>query len=163
MELFPNYYGKFIGVNFSRYLTGKIETEEQMQAFNQIVEFFDSVPIVDFPEDLQKYLEEYSFEEDVEKINTMLSERDNAIQNIEEFVNDNKAFLDEYQKYRQSEEFKNSCAFRLMEYMKQICSANGYYDVFIPAMRKLSPLYNDYYEQMLKANEKLVKIYPEYE
>lgn len=162
MELFPNYYGKLISISFSRYLTGKIETEEQMQAFNQIVEFFDNVPSIDFPEDLQQYLEEYPFEEDMEKINSIYDERDNAIQNIEEFVNNNKEILDEYNKYKQSEEYKNSCAFRLMEYMKQICSANGYYDVFIPAMRKLSPLYNEYYEQMLEANDKFIKNYPEY-
>lgn len=162
MELFPNYYGKFISISFSRYLTGKIETEEQMQAFNQIVEFFDNVPNIDFPEDLQQYLDEYPFEEDMEKIKHILDERDNAIQNIEEVVNNNREFLDEYNKYKQSEEFKNSCTFRLMEYMKQICSANGYYDVFIPAMRKLSPLYNEYYEHMIEANEKFIKNYPEY-
>jgi len=50
----------------------------------------------------------------------------------------------------------------LMEYMKQICTTNGYYDVFIPAMRKLSPLYNKYYEQLLIANEQFIKKYPEY-
>ena len=33
MELFPSYYGKFICLNFSRYLTGNIETNEQMEAF----------------------------------------------------------------------------------------------------------------------------------
>ncbi len=57
------------------------------------------------------------------------------------------------------EMYKNSEAYRLMEYMKQFCSSSGYYDVFIPTMRKLSPLY---YEQMLKANEQFVKLYPEY-
>ena len=162
MELFPNYYGKLISISFSRYLTGKIETKEQMQAFNQIVEFFDNVPNIDFPEDLQQYLEEYSFEKDIEKINSIFDERDHAIQNIEEFLNNKKEVLEEYKKYKQSEEFKNSCGFRLMEYMKQICSTNGYYDVFIPAMRKLSPLYNEYYEQMLEANDKFIKNYPEY-
>lgn len=46
--------------------------------------------------------------------------------------------------------------------MKIFCESSGYYDVFIPAMRKLSPLYNAYYEQMLKANDKFMKNYPEY-
>lgn len=162
MELFPNYYGKFIGMNFSRFLTGKIETEEQMVAFNQIVEFFDSVPPMEFPEDLQTYLDEYSFEDEMEKINGVFEKRDQAIQNIEEFVNDNKEFLDEYKKIKQSDEFKNSCAFRLMEYMKELCATNGYYDIFIPAMRKLSPAYNAYYEQLMKANEQFLKNYPDY-
>lgn len=162
MEMFPNYYGKFIGINFARFLTGKIETEEQMQAFNQIVEFFDSVPPMEFPQDLQQYLEEYSFEEDEEKINDIFEKRDNAISNIEEFIKNNKDMLEKYKEIRQTDEFKNSSAFRMAEYMKQLCSANGYYDTFIPAMRKLSPQYNEYYEQMLKANELFLKSCPDF-
>ena len=163
MEMFPNYYGKFIGMNFARYLTGKIETEEQMQAFNQIAEFFDSVPPMEFPQDLQQYLDEYSFEEDEEKISGILEKRDEAIGNIEDFIKNNKDMLDKYKKIKQTDEFKNSAAFRLAEYMKQLCSANGYYDTFIPAMRKLSPQYNEYYEQLLKANELFLKSCPEYQ
>ena len=49
-----------------------------------------------------------------------------------------------------------------MAYMKQVCATNGYYDTFIPAMRQLSPLYNEYYEQMLIANERFAESYPEY-
>ena len=166
VELFPGYYGIFFSINFSRYLTGKIETEEQMEAFNQIIEFFDNVPDIDLPSNLQgyldAYLEEYSNEEGIDKINHILQEKDKAIQNIDEFVKRNKKVLDEYKKYKQTEEYKNSPTFQLMEYMKQVCATNGYYDTFIPTMRKLSPLYNEYYEQMLKANDKFVISYPEY-
>lgn len=166
VELFPSYYGKLISLNFSWYLTGKIETNEQMKAFNQIIEFFDNVPDIDLPSDLQEYLDdclkEYSGEEGIEKINHVIQSKNNAFQNIDEFVKNNKNALDEYKKYKQTEEYKNSPAFRLMEYMKQVCAANGYYDTFIPAMRKLSPLYNEYYEQMLKANERFIESYSEY-
>ena len=44
LDLFPSYYGKFISLNFSRYLTEPIETEEQKNAFQEIIEFFDNVP-----------------------------------------------------------------------------------------------------------------------
>ena len=166
LELFPSYYGKFIILNFSRYLSGKIETEEQMKAFQQIIEFFDNVPDINLPEDLQQYLDEYlevySSEEGTKIISDILQKKDHAMQNIDEFVENHKEILDDYNKLKQTEEFKNSPAFRLMEYMKQFCTNNGYYDVFIPAMRKLSPLYNEYYEQMLKANDEFVRIYPEY-
>lgn len=166
LELFPSYYGKFISLNFSRYLSGKIETEEQMKAFQQIIEFFDNVPDINLPEDLQQYLDEYlevySSEEGTKIISDILQKKDHAMQNIDEFVENHKEILDDYNKLKQTEEFKNSPAFRLMEYMKQFCANNGYYDVFIPAMRKLSPLYNEYYEQMLKANDEFVRIYPEY-
>lgn len=165
-ELFPSYYGKFISLNFSRYLTCKIETEEQMKAFDEIIDFFDNVPDMDIPKDLQeyldKYLEEYSSEQGIEKINLILQGKDKAIWNIDEFVKENRDILDAYTEFKQTDEYKNSPANRLMLLMKQFCETNGYYEVFIPALRKLSPLYNEYYEQMIKANEHFIKMYPEY-
>ena len=166
MELFPSYYGKFICLNFSRYLTGKIETNEQMEAFKEIIDFFDNVPDIEIPKDLQEYLDEYlekySSEEWQEKMNSIIQAKDENIRNIDEFVRKNKEVLDQYNEYKKTEEFKNSPANRLMELMKQVCATNGYYEKFIPAMRKLSPLYNEYYEQMIKANEQFIKNYPEY-
>ena len=165
-ELFPGYYGKIIRLHFSRYLTGKVETEEQKKAFHQIIEFFDRVPEIRLPDDLREYLdacmEEGSGEEETERLRRVLREQEYALQNLDEFVRNHKKVLDDYQKYRQTEEYQNSPACRLMETMKQICAANGYDDTFIPAMRKLSPLYNEHYEQLLKANEQFTKSYPEY-
>ena len=166
MDLFPSYYGKFISLNFSRYLTGKIETKEQMEAFKEIIDFFDNVPDIEIPKDLQKYLDEYlkeySSEEGQEKINKVIQAKDKSIENIDEYVKENEEILNQYKEYKETEEFKNSPANRLMELMKQFCSSNGYYEKFIPAMRKLSPLYDEYYKQMLKANEQFVKNYPKY-
>ena len=166
MELFPSYYGKFICLNFSRYLTGKIETNEQMKAFKEIIDFFDNVPDIEIPKDLQEYLDEYlekySSEEWQEQMNNIIQAKDKNIRNIDEFVRNNKEVLEQYNEYKKTEEFKNSPANRLMELMKQVCSTNGYYEKFIPAMRKLSPLYNEYYEQLIKANEQFIKNYPEY-
>lgn len=166
LDLFPSYYGKFISLNFARYLTGTIETEEQMEAFNEIIEFFDNVPELDISSDLQAYMDEYlnfySSEECIETINSVIQAKHDAMQDIDAFMEENKEKLDEYQRIKQTDEFKNSTAYRLMELMKEFCASSGYYDVFIPAMRRLSPMYNDYYEQMLAVNEKFIKEHPEY-
>lgn len=166
MELFPSYYGKFISLNFARYLTGKIETKEQMEAFKEIIDFFDNAPDIEIPKDLQEYLDEYlkeyASEEGQEKVNRIIQEKNKSIENIEEYVKKNEKILDQYKEYKKTEEFKKSPANRLMELMKQFCASNGYYEKFIPAMRKLSPLYDEYYKQMLKANEQFVKKYPKY-
>ena len=166
LELFPSYYGKFISLNFSRYLTGSIETEEQKDAFQEIIEFFDNVPDMTIPIHLQEYLDQYlelySGEEGTEKINSILQGKQDAMQDINAFVDDNKEILDAYHNFKQTEEYKSSPAYQFMELMKEFCSSNGYYDVFIPAMRRLSPLYNEYYEQMLRANEEFIKMHPEY-
>ena len=164
-DLFPSYYGKFISLNFSRYLTGKIETSEQLQAFKEIIDFFDSVPDFDIPKDLQEYLDEYldeySNDAGIEKINLIIQEKEKSLKNIDEFVERNRIILEEYKEYKKTDTFKNSPANRFMMLMKQFCSTNGYYEKFIPAMRKLSPLYNEYYEQMLAADEQFTKNYPE--
>ena len=165
-DLFPGYYGKFISLNFARYLTGRIETNEQMEAFKEIIDFFDDVPDIEIPKELKEYLDaysaEYASEDGQEKINRMLQTKSETVKDIDAFVRKNKEALDLYYEYRQTEMFKNSPANRLMEWMKQVCTANGYYERFIPAMRRLSPLYNEYYEQMLKANAQFLKSYPEY-
>ena len=166
LDLFPSYYGKFISLNFSRYLTGSIETEEQKDAFQEIIEFFDNVPDMAIPIHLQEYLDQYlelySGEEGSEKINSILQGKQDAIRDINAFVDNNKEVLDAYHSFKQTEEYKSSPAYQLMELMKEFCSSSGYYDVFIPAMRRLSPLYNEYYEQMLRANEEFIKKHPEY-
>jgi len=166
LDLFPSYYGKFISLNFSRYLTEPIETEEQINAFQEIIEFFDNVPDMTIPIPLQEYLDQYlelySGEEGTEKINSILQGKQEAVQDINSFVDNNKEILDAYHSFKQTEEYKSSPAYQLMELMKEFCSSSGYYDVFIPAMRRLSPLYNEYYEQMLRANEEFVKKHPEY-
>ena len=166
LDLFPSYYGKFISLNFSRYLTEPIETEEQKDAFQEIIEFFDNVPDMTIPIHLQEYLDQYlelySGEEGTEKINSILQEKQDAMQDINAFVDNNKEILDAYHNFKQTEEYKSSPAYQFMELMKEFCSSNGYYDVFIPAMRRLSPLYNEYYEQMLRANEEFIKKHPEY-
>lgn len=166
MTMFPSYYGKYISLNFSRYLTGKIETKEQMKAFEEIIEFIDNAPDMELPEDLKQYLDEYldyySGEEGRNMINQMIENKTQAMEDIDAFVAENKEVLDTYYQFRKSEEFKQTPGCRLMEIMKEFCQTSGYYDVFIPAMRRLSPLYNEYYEQMLKANERFEKNYPEY-
>ena len=97
-----------------------------------------------------------------EKITFIVQAKHDAMQDIDAFMKDNKEKIDEYQRIKQTDEFKNTPAYRLMELMKEFCASSGYYDVFIPAMRRLSPVYNEYYKQMLVANEKFVKEHPEY-
>ncbi len=38
---------------------------------------------------------------------------------------------------------------------------SGYYDILIPAMKRLSPAYAEYVKQSEIANEKMYAIYPE--
>jgi len=47
----------------------------------------------------------------------------------------------------------------LKELLTQINTQSGYYDIFVPAMRRLSSSYRKYHDELIKANEIFVKKY----
>ena len=84
-----------------------------------------------------------------------------SIEDPEQFLSENKEMLTWYLEYKTSDEYKNSPAFKIHEMLKEFNNTSGYYDVFIPAMKKLSDSYAKYYQQLEIANEKLLSQYPE--
>lgn len=161
VDMFPGYYGSFFSINFARYLNGEIENDIQKKAFVEIVDFLDNAPKLEIPKELQVYLEEYSAMYSREQIGNLVMEKENNIENFEKFMEENRETIEEYMRYKQSEEFKTSPHAKLADILREFCETSGYYEKFIPAMRKLSSEYNSYYEKMLEANERFVKEYPE--
>lgn len=161
LDAFPGYYGRFITLHFSRFLNEPISTKEQQVAYEEIVSFLDNVPALNFPKDLQEFLIECTKNFSTQSIIEMNEKIKQSIENPENFLSENKEMLDWYLKYKQSEEYKNSPTYKIQEMLKEFNSTNGYYDIFIPAMKKLSTSYSDYYKQLEIANEKLLLQYPE--
>lgn len=161
LDMFPSYYGRFFSMNFSYYLNGTIETEDQKRAFEEIIEFLDSTPSLVFPKDLRDYLDEYASYLSSKDITKIIKAKEENIINYEEFMENNKEILNQYIEYKKTDEFKNSPANKLAELTKEFCKTSGYYDKFIPAMRRLSSEYNKYQERLSEVNEKFIKDYPE--
>ncbi|MDR0978402.1 MAG: MerR family transcriptional regulator [Lachnospiraceae bacterium] len=162
LKVFPSYYGIFLSMNFSKYLVDTIKTEEQEEAYYEIIDFLDNVAEFKISEELKKYLDDYMSNIAIKDMQKIVSDKEKNIRNVDKFMQNNKDALKQYSEYKKSDEYKNSPANKLSELMKDFCSTSGYYDVFIPAMRKLSPSYNEYYEQLLKANEKFIETNPDY-
>jgi len=163
LEAFPGYFGMFICLHFARFLNEPIRTEEQQSAYERIISFLDNVPPFTLPEDLQEYLTESTKNIGTEQITELIENTRRSIENPDGFLADNKEILELYLEYKQSEEYKNSPAYRLMEFTKEFNKTTGYYDVFIPALKELSPSYSEYYLQLEEANKKLLERYPEIE
>ncbi|WP_238907033.1 MerR family transcriptional regulator [Clostridium sp. YIM B02506] len=161
LDMFPSYYGRFVSMNFSYYLNGTIETEEQKYAFEEIIEFLDNTPNLEIPKKLQDYLDEYTDAFSAKDITKMIQSKEENVKDYEKFIEDNKDILKEYIEYKKTDEFKNSPANKLAELTKEFCKTSGYYDKFIPAMRRLSSEYNKYQERLSEVNEKFIKDYPE--
>ncbi|WP_455542418.1 MerR family transcriptional regulator [Intestinibacter sp.] len=161
LDAFPGYYGRFIALHFSTFLNEPISTKEQQEAYNEIVDFLDKVPDLNMPNELQKYIIESTKNITTKHINKINEDTIKSIENPEKFFEDNKEILEEYLKYKQSEEYKLSPVYKIQEILKQFTNTSGYNDVFIPAMKRLSTSYAEYYKQLEEANEKFMKAYPD--
>jgi DNA-binding transcriptional MerR regulator len=163
LDAFPGYYGRFICLHFARFLNESIVTEEQRSAYAKIIEFLDNIPPLNIPEDLQTYFNEGTEHIGTDKINEMIEKTTQSIGDPDKFLSDNKEVLEYYLSYMQSDEYKNSWMYQMNSFLKEFNKTSGYYDIFIPAMKKLSPSYEEYTKQMEIANEKLIAQYPEIE
>lgn len=154
---FPGYYGKYVSLHFAPYLNEAITTLEQQEAFEAIITYLDGANLT-IPDDLKEYIDEVTaglcgVMPDISK---NISE---AVNNTEQYMADNKETLEQYMEYMKSDEYKQSIAFRMKEYLTQFNKQSGYNDVFIPAMIRLSSSYKKYYDDLMKANEVFLKKY----
>ncbi len=163
LEAFPGYYGRFICLHFARFLNEPIQTNQQQAAYERILSFLDNLPPLEFPEDLLEYLSESTQQIGTQQINAMIQSTQKSIENPDEFLSENKEFLEQYLAYKQSEEYQNSPAYKMMALLKTFNSTSGYYDVFLPALKELSSSYAQYYRQLEIANETILSRYPEIE
>ena len=167
-NVFPGYYGRYVCVHFAPYLNDPVVTNEQQEAFNTVIEFLDHASF-DIPDDLQKYLDEVlsetatRWENGIDgfagKVSSNINE---AVQNPEKFLEDNREILENYMAYKESDEYKASDTYRLEKSLRQFGRVSGYNDIFIPAMCRLSKSYQEYHVALERADKKLVREYPQY-
>lgn len=167
-NVFPGYYGRYACVHFAPYLNEPIVTDEQQEAFKTIIEFLDNTDF-DISEDLQKYLDEVlseavaRFEDGMDGfVEKMSSGIQDAVQDPEKFLENNREVIENYMAYKESDEYKASPTYQLKESFRQFGKTSGYNDIFIPAMCRLSKSYREYQEKLKKVDEKLMQEYPQY-
>lgn len=159
LNVFPGYYGKYISLHFARYLNEPVISDEQQEAFETVIEFLDNVSFA-LPPDLQQYLDEITKDFDEAFVEKVFANMNDAISDTKKYIAENKEILEQYMQLKQSDEFKDSLAYRLQEYLRKLNSESGYYAIFIPAMKKLSRSYRKYYDKLEKANEVFLSKYP---
>lgn len=161
LDTFPGYYGCYICLHFARFLNKPIQTAEQQAAYEKIIEFLDNVHSFEFPKELQAFLIENTKHIGAVGIHDLLENMKQSIANPEAFMNTNKEMLEEYLAYKQSDAYKESPMYSIQSLLKEFNRLNGYYDVFIPAMKELSASYKEYCQLLEMADKKLRSRYPE--
>ena len=160
---FPGYHGRYTSLHFGHFLNEPIKTEEQNKMYAVIVDFLDNMEPIEIPKELQALLDDadgYMDDEVIEKLDANMLD---AFDDFDAYWEKNKESLTQYAEFKKSDEYHNSVMAQLMNLFRRFGETSGYYDVFIPAMRKLSRAYDDYYTKMLEANEKLMQKIPDIE
>ena len=153
---FPGYLGQYISLHFAHFLMTPVEQIQQAEAYETIVRWLDALPPLELSEELQALLDEMSAAlpvgqmEDVHAAVLRMSEDPGA------YLKEHEESIRTYLAMKETKEYRESPAARLMEAMKDFQQQNGYTDVFIPAMERLSPAYAAYRERMEAANEVLI-------
>ena len=115
---------------------------------------------MDFPLELEGYLREV-FDaigrEDMEKLHASCMD---AAHDLGDFIDKNRESIESYLKYRESDAYINSPAGKMKEMLSAFYKSAGYYDVFIPNLKVLSPAYCEYLDQMEEANTVFLERYP---
>ena len=76
-----------------------------------------------------------------------------AVNDPESWLKNNKEIIDRYLEFQKTDEYRNSAGFKLMELVRKLNQDNGYNTVFIPAMRRLSPAYDEYMIKLQQADQ----------
>lgn len=155
-RIFPGYFGQAFFMTYKPFLKEKLKEDEE-EAFNEYVNFLDSLPEIDFTEEEKSYIENLTSDfknEDLEKINI---EKIKATYNFEDWLRENENNVKAYEKFLESEEYKNSPLKTIRDKIKNYMIKNNYYEVALPLIRKMSPAYDDYYKKLLESNEKILR------
>lgn len=154
----PGFTGYYFINHFLPYLQIKICTDEQRQAYNAIVDFWDNtkirIPITMKLTSWIMYLliPKPSIEVMTKKLNQTMAL---YTQTTPEQYEALKHQVEKGIKIKSNPLYKCSpVAIAQRKYMKELQN-KGYNDIFIPNMIKLSPQYKEYHDALMKTNDKI--------
>lgn len=154
---FPGYYGKFLSIHFGRFLQEPIKTKDQRALFESALAFLDTIEFR-IPEELQPMMDETVKYIDDNTIADILTDVERAYEDFDAYWENNREMMTQIAEFKESEEYKNSAMAHIGELFRKFGASSGYYDIFIPTMRRLSPAYDIYYAKLLEAQEKYARI-----
>ena len=148
---FPGFWGKYLALHFGQFLQEPVRTGDQEKALREVCDYLDGVQL-EVPEELKDCLDEMDTDigcQAADQADTALSE---AAEDPEGWLKNNKEIIDQYLEFQKTAEYRNSPGAKLKELIREFNEEQGYNSVFIPAMRRLSPAYDEYLAKLEKAD-----------
>ena len=150
-RLLPGYFGQMLLYNFAPFLEEPAAGEEQERAFEEAVSFLDSMPPLRLPPDLAEAAESAAEDLSLDVMLKMQQGKRAALRDPQGWYKEHERFIKAYGQMKQTEEYRSAPAVRAGEHLKAYLTETGYYERFIPLMRRLIPAYNEYCRDLLRA------------
>lgn len=154
----PGFYGYYFLNHFLPYLQIRIQTKEQQEAYNRLIEFWDNTNIkIPFLMKLNSWIlfklnSKKSLIVQIEQIDSQIKEMLNP---TEEEYEKLKKKVNEGYKLKNSIFYKYSLiGISQRKFMKEL-QDKGYNDIFIPSMIALSPKYKEYHNALMAINKRI--------
>lgn len=154
----PGFYGYYFLNHFLPYLQIRIQTKEQQEAYNRLIEFWDNTNIrIPFLMKLNSWIlfklnSKKSLIVQIEQIDLQIKEMLNP---TEEEYEKLKKKVNEGYKLKNSIFYKYSLiGISQRKFMKELQN-KGYNDIFIPSMIALSPKYKEYHNALMAVNKRI--------
>ena len=151
-RLLPGYFGQMLLYNFAPFLKDPAACEEQERAFEEAVSFLDSLPPLRLPPDLAEAAQSAEEELSLDVMRQIHNDKRAALRDPEGWFKEHEEFIKAYGQMKQTEEYRSAPVVRAGALLKAYFEETGYYERFIPLMRRLSPAYDEYYREILRAN-----------
>lgn len=161
LHSFPGNYGKFISLHFGRFLTEKIDTAEKAVAYQNVLDFLDSIERIHISKELEECFETISQALSGIDFERMEDAMTSAMDDYEGYAENNREFIEQYIELRNSEEYKSSATFKMQKLLLDFQQSSGYYDLFIPNLKILSKSYERHLSKLQKANDVLMAQFPQ--
>ena len=149
----------YLSIHFDQFLNVRVDSVEKKAAYEEIVQFLDNV---NMSKEMREYLEELLPLMDKEEMKNMDQSLLNSIEDMDNYVKDNKKSLEEYIKFRTSEKYKETAAYKIQKLIVEFQQSNGYEEIFLTNLKILSEPYREYSKKLNDANEFLIKKYPQF-
>ena len=148
---FPGGFGRMAALMFAPYLNQPIETDDQRAAYDEIIAFLDGAPAIDpaLIDEMQRAFAPI----DAETAEKMRRAKESAAADPQNWLEENEELVRQYAAFKQSAAYRASPAGKIEDYLRAFCQESGYNDVFIPALRRLSPAYDAYQRRLISAND----------
>ena len=154
---FPGYFGQLLFSAYQPFLKEKLDTKGQA-TYQEFVAYLDSLPPFSLSKEEQAYIEETSSSFDMKLLKEVNTSKIEAIENSEQWLEENKDIIARYQDYKNSDEYQNSPMKTIQDKLQSYMLNNKYYEIAIPLIRKFSKSYNEYYKKLLLANDKYIRL-----